>query len=203
MSTVIGAPVSGLLLGLDGAMGLKGWQWLFVIEGIPSVLLGIVTWFSLTDRPEKAEWLNSEQKAWLASKLQAEKAAKQAARHLSLAGAVVGESDCAQPDLFRLRRRGLRYAVLAAADRQGIRPDQCADRLRHRNPLSVRHDRHDLVGAALRRYPKAMPVNCPVAIPCSPTPGRTFKLATGFSASLGRSGTRRDSLQFSASTTWI
>jgi ACS family tartrate transporter-like MFS transporter len=88
VSTVIGAPVSGLLLGLDGVMGLKGWQWLFVIEGIPSVLLGIVTWFYLTDRPEKAKWLNAEQKAWLASKLQAENAAKQAVRPLSLGQAL-------------------------------------------------------------------------------------------------------------------
>jgi ACS family tartrate transporter-like MFS transporter len=88
VSTVIGAPVSGLLLGLDGAMGLKGWQWLFVIEGIPSVLLGIATWFYLTDRPEKAEWLNAEQKAWLASKLHAENAAKQAVRPLSLGQAL-------------------------------------------------------------------------------------------------------------------
>jgi ACS family tartrate transporter-like MFS transporter len=88
VSTVIGAPVSGLLLGLDGAMGLKGWQWLFVVEGIPSVLLGIVTWFYLTDRPEKADWLNAEQKAWLASKLQAENAAKLAVDHLSLGQAL-------------------------------------------------------------------------------------------------------------------
>jgi MFS transporter, ACS family, tartrate transporter len=88
VSTVIGAPVSGLLLGLDGAMGLKGWQWLFVIEGIPSVLLGIVTWFYLTDRPEKADWLNVEQKVWLASKLQAENVAKQAVEHLSLGRAL-------------------------------------------------------------------------------------------------------------------
>jgi ACS family tartrate transporter-like MFS transporter len=64
VSTVIGAPISSLLLGLDGAMGLKGWQWLFVIEGIPSVLLGIVTWFYLTDKPEQADWLTAEQKAW-------------------------------------------------------------------------------------------------------------------------------------------
>jgi ACS family tartrate transporter-like MFS transporter len=84
VSTVIGAPVSGLLLGLDGAMGLKGWQWLFIIEGIPSVLLGIVSWFYLTDRPEKADWLNAEQKAWLTSKLEAENAAKQALGQLSL-----------------------------------------------------------------------------------------------------------------------
>jgi MFS transporter, ACS family, tartrate transporter len=54
VSTVIGAPVSGLLLGLDGLAGLKGWQWLFIIEGVPSLLLGIVTWFYLTDKPEHA-----------------------------------------------------------------------------------------------------------------------------------------------------
>jgi MFS transporter, ACS family, tartrate transporter len=88
ISTVIGAPVSGLLLGLDGAMGLKGWQWLFIIEGVPSVLLGIVTWFYLTDRPERADWLTAEQKAWLASKLNAEIAAKQAAKNLTLGEAL-------------------------------------------------------------------------------------------------------------------
>ncbi|HEY0908909.1 MAG TPA: MFS transporter [Bradyrhizobium sp.] len=88
VSTVIGAPISGLLLGLDGAMGLKGWQWLFIIEGVPSVLLGIVTWFYLTDRPSKADWLTAEQKAWLASKLEGEVAAKQAASHLSLGQAL-------------------------------------------------------------------------------------------------------------------
>lgn len=84
LSTVIGAPISGLLLGLDGLMGLKGWQWLFILEGIPSVLLGIVTWFYLTDKPEKAHWLTAEQKTWLAAKLQAETATKQAASHLTL-----------------------------------------------------------------------------------------------------------------------
>src|SRR5258708_4170557 len=88
VSTVIGAPISGLLLGLDGAMGLKGWQWLFIIEGIPSVLLGVVTWFYLTDRPEKADWLTAEQKAWLAAKLQAEIATKQAASHMTLGQAL-------------------------------------------------------------------------------------------------------------------
>src|ERR1700753_1643842 len=88
VSTVIGAPISGLLLGLDGAMGLKGWQWLFIIEGVPSVLLGLVTWFYLTDRPAKADWLTAEQKAWLAGKLESEVAAKQAAGHLSLGQAL-------------------------------------------------------------------------------------------------------------------
>jgi MFS transporter, ACS family, tartrate transporter len=88
VSTVIGAPISGLLLGLDGVMGLQGWQWLFIIEGVPSVLLGIVTWFYLTDRPAKADWLTTEQKAWLAAKLENEVAAKQAATHLTLGQAL-------------------------------------------------------------------------------------------------------------------
>jgi nitrate/nitrite transporter NarK len=80
--------VSGLLLGLDGAMGLKGWQWLFIIEGIPSVILGIVAWFYLTDRPAKADWLSAEQKAWLSKRLESEIAAKQAAQHLTLGQAL-------------------------------------------------------------------------------------------------------------------
>jgi D-galactonate transporter len=88
VSTVIGAPVSGLLLGLDGAMGLKGWQWLFVIEGVPTVLFGFVTWFYLTDRPASANWLTAEQKAWLSSRLESETAAKQAAKHLTLGQAL-------------------------------------------------------------------------------------------------------------------
>jgi ACS family tartrate transporter-like MFS transporter len=88
ISTLIGAPISGLLLGLDGAMGLKGWQWLFIIEGIPSVLLGIVTWFYLTDKPGHAHWLSTEQKAWLAAKLEAEISAKQGAKHMTLGEAL-------------------------------------------------------------------------------------------------------------------
>jgi D-galactonate transporter len=88
ISTVIGAPISGLLLGLDGAMGLKGWQWLFIIEGVPSVLLGIAAWFYLTDEPAEADWLTAEQKAWLASRLAGETAAKQAAQNLTLGRAL-------------------------------------------------------------------------------------------------------------------
>src|ERR1700737_4698044 len=69
VSTVVGAPVSGMLLGLDGVLGLKGWQWLFVIEGIPSLTPGAVTWFFLTDLPSKANWLSPEQKAGLPPRL--------------------------------------------------------------------------------------------------------------------------------------
>lgn len=84
VSTVIGAPISGMLLGLDGMMGLKGWQWLFIIEGIPSVVLGVICWFYLTDRPSQATWLSVEQKAWLASRIDAEVAAKKEAGQMTL-----------------------------------------------------------------------------------------------------------------------
>ena len=88
VSTVIGAPISGMLLGLDGVMGLKGWQWLFIIEGIPSVILGVVTWFYLTDKPEKAEWLTPDQKMWLSDKLEGERLAKESAHGMTLGQAL-------------------------------------------------------------------------------------------------------------------
>jgi len=88
VSTVIGAPISGFLLGLDGVAGLKGWQWLFILEGIPSILLGIVSWFYLTDRPSAATWLSAEQKQWLAGRLASEEAAKGGAEHMTIGEAL-------------------------------------------------------------------------------------------------------------------
>src|ERR1700682_4837438 len=76
VSTVIGAPLSGFVLGLNGVAGIKGWQWVFIVEGIPSILLGLVTWFYLTDTPAKAKWLDEHQKRWLLRKLESERAGK-------------------------------------------------------------------------------------------------------------------------------
>lgn len=75
LSTAIGAPLGGLLLKLDGAWGLTGWQWLFIIEAIPTVIVGFMLLAWLPDRPRDAKWLNSDQKDWLTSKLEAEAAA--------------------------------------------------------------------------------------------------------------------------------
>ena len=88
LASFLGSLLSAALLHVHGFMGLNGWQWLFIIEGIPSVLLGIVTWFYLTDKPEKADWLSAEQKAWLKAKLDSEIAAKQAVKHVSLGEAL-------------------------------------------------------------------------------------------------------------------
>jgi len=54
---LIGGPVSGALLGLDGVSGLAGWQWLFLVEGLPAILLGVIVLVYLTDRPEAAHCL--------------------------------------------------------------------------------------------------------------------------------------------------
>jgi len=88
VSTVIGAPLSGFLLGLDGVAGLKGWQWLFILEGVPSVVLGVATWFTLTDRPAVATWLPDDQRQWLVARLEAEEAARARAHGMTLAEAL-------------------------------------------------------------------------------------------------------------------
>ena len=67
LATFLGSPLSVSLLELDGLLGLKGWQWLFVLEGIPTVLLGIICFFFLTDRPKDARWL-TERAAELAGR---------------------------------------------------------------------------------------------------------------------------------------
>jgi MFS family permease len=72
VANMIGSPVSGALLQLGGMHGLRSWQWLLLIEGVPAVILGIACLFVLADRPEKAKWLSDEEKAILARRLAAE-----------------------------------------------------------------------------------------------------------------------------------
>jgi ACS family tartrate transporter-like MFS transporter len=83
LSSAIGSPISTSLLYLDGTLGLKGWQWLFLLEGIPSVIMGVVTFFYLTDRPNQAQgWLAQDERDWLDARIVAEHNRKEA--HLSL-----------------------------------------------------------------------------------------------------------------------
>ena len=84
LATFIGSPLSVALLELDGVLGLRGWQWLFILEGVPTVLLGIACLFVLTDRPAQATWLTEEQRAWLTGRMDAEAAVKKPIGHISL-----------------------------------------------------------------------------------------------------------------------
>ena len=82
-SLALGAPISALILRLDW-LGLAGWRWVFILEGAPAVVLGIITLFYLTDHPRQARWLDPDERDWIGSELEAEKASKKALGHVSV-----------------------------------------------------------------------------------------------------------------------
>ena len=69
LAGVVGGPVSGVLLEMNGLGGLSGWQWLFVLEGLPAVFLGIAVFFYLPEKPQNASWLPEDEKSWLIQRL--------------------------------------------------------------------------------------------------------------------------------------
>ena len=75
LAGIVGSPVSGALLGLTGK-GLSGWQWMFLMEGVPAILLGVIVLWVLSDRPEEATWLRGEERTWLLAKLAGEQQAE-------------------------------------------------------------------------------------------------------------------------------
>lgn len=85
---ILGPPLGGLLLRLDGLLGLAGWQWLFVVEALPSMLTGLLVLWLLTDRPRNVPWLRAEERDWLEQRLAAERAQQEAVRTYSLLSAL-------------------------------------------------------------------------------------------------------------------
>jgi MFS family permease len=81
---MIGSPVSGAVLGMNGLLGLGGWQWIFILEALPAIALGIYAFVGLTDRPEHATWLAQEQREWLAGVLEAERTRAPKVGHTSV-----------------------------------------------------------------------------------------------------------------------
>ncbi|MCU1292338.1 MAG: major facilitator superfamily 1 [Bryobacterales bacterium] len=88
MSGVFGGALGGYLLGLDGLRGLHGWQWLFLLEGLPSVLIGFSVLWYLTDRPDDARWLQDDQREWLVEKMKIDHLASGGARRMSAFDAI-------------------------------------------------------------------------------------------------------------------
>ena len=84
LSSLIGSPISAAMLQTDGWMGLHGWQWMFILESIPAVMMGIACLFVLPDRPAKARWLSTPQCDWLTEKLAGETARARTAPHMPL-----------------------------------------------------------------------------------------------------------------------
>ena len=69
---------------MQGLLGLQGWQWLYIMEGLPPIIMCFVTWKLLTDRPHDAAWLTSEQRTWLQDRVDSEQAQREAVRKYSL-----------------------------------------------------------------------------------------------------------------------
>ena len=84
ISIVTGSLVSSQILALHGWLGVQGWQWLFILEAVPTVILGFVVMFYLTDAPAQATWLSPEQRNWLTARLDAERTQREAIRHYAL-----------------------------------------------------------------------------------------------------------------------
>lgn len=84
LASIVGSPLAGSVLGLDGLLGLRGWQWMFVGEAVLGVVLSVCVLIWFTDRPEKAAWLAPDQRAWLIATMDAERAGRAAQKRQSV-----------------------------------------------------------------------------------------------------------------------
>ena len=127
VASIVGGPVSGALLGMSGVGGLAGWRWLFLLEGLPAVVLGLVAFAYLDDRPADAAWLTAEEHQELASAIDAETARAEPA-------ATPGEA-IARPAVWILA--GLWFLVLVPAYGVGLWLPQIVRELFHQDDLVV------------------------------------------------------------------
>jgi ACS family tartrate transporter-like MFS transporter len=89
LSSVVGAPLSGLIIEyMNGLHGLAGWQWMFVLEGIPAVIMGVVVLLALPETPQKAGFLTPSERDWLAGRLEAERAEQETKQRFSIGRAL-------------------------------------------------------------------------------------------------------------------
>lgn len=87
ISTALGSPISAALLEMSGVGGMHGWQWMFILEAIPALILGVVVFFYMTDKPEQAKWLKDDERAWLIKAMAEENAGKAgSAKHGIISG---------------------------------------------------------------------------------------------------------------------
>jgi MFS family permease len=114
LTIVIGAPFAALLIGAHGIFGLAGWRVMFLGVAVPAIVIGIVAWFYLTDRPSDARWLSSGEREWLTAELDAEQRQREAnaGRHPHHAGAALKSG---RVWMFSLMYFGLIYGLYALA----------------------------------------------------------------------------------------
>ena len=152
ISSIVGAPISGILLNVSG-WGLEGWQWLFILEALPSVLVGFCVLFYLTDFPRQARWLQKDEIAWLENVQATEKRNKEKVEHLSLFQALTDSRIllCALV-YFCLNAASYGVAFFLANNHQKLRRERYPDRIASRIAVCLRRHRYGVARSALRPH---------------------------------------------------
>ncbi|MFV0644542.1 MAG: MFS transporter [Sphingomonadaceae bacterium] len=81
VAQVVGAPISGLLMEVPNPLGWEGWRWMFLVEGMPAILLGIFAWFYYPESPDEAKWLDGDEKAWMRENIRGASKPRKGERH--------------------------------------------------------------------------------------------------------------------------
>ena len=147
---LIGSPISGAVLGMDGILGLGGWQWIFILEAIPTLMLGILSFVWLTDRPEHASWLTREQQSWLVAKLEGERRRRPRIQNLPLWQLLTNKYVLIMALVYSGAAGASHVAgAVDAATRQGIWADRLPDRVGECRPVRRCRCMDDHVGTQL------------------------------------------------------
>ena len=150
ISSIIGSPISGMLLGVTG-WGLEGWQWLFILEALPSVLVGIGVLIYLTDFPRQARWLQQDEIAWLENVQATEKRNKEKVEQLSLGTGAHGSAHfIVRSGVFLPECCELRRGVLPADHHQGFWRHRYPDRIARGAALCFRGRGHGAARSSFR-----------------------------------------------------
>ena len=153
ISVAFGAPISTAILGMDGFLGFAGWKWIYIMEAIPTVLIGVFVLFPMTDKPAKARWLSAEEKNWLITTLEHERRAVEVGGQVQhVAGTGEPKDPAAVAQLSRHRHRQPGPAAVRATDHQVARRDQYGYRLCDDAGLHLRRDQHDGLGLDFRPH---------------------------------------------------
>ena len=157
-SNMIGAAISAWLMRLDW-LGWNGWRWLLILEGLPTVVLGVVAFFYLTDRPKDATWLAADEREWISAELEREKARKKRPARCRFCRRCGSRACSSSPSPALLHHQQRRPRLVAADDRPAhLRPQHHAGDPHLRDSLARRHAddaHHGLALGQNRRTPLA------------------------------------------------
>ena len=151
ISSIVGAPISGMLLNLSG-WGLEGWQWLFVLEALPSVLVGFGVLFYLTDFPRQANWLQKDEIAWLENVQATEKSNKEKSNIFHCFSRSPISASCCARWSTSVECGELRRCLLPADHHQELRGERYPDRIAGCGALCFRRHRHGVARSAFRPH---------------------------------------------------